>query len=150
MKRRNGGYIVMNSLCDLVADSIVQYGMDQTSSFSYLVRLNEFIENMDDESKEYILKHKDTIIEKVKDNGNIAILNYDEVRDEFDMIFYYDNLLDTLETKIYTTASELHMELELDAIYEIAAEVIDSEDLKKDIINRIKSHEKKPYEIYEI
>ena len=140
----------MNSLCDLVADSIVQYGMDQTSTFNYLVRLNEFIEDMDEESKEYILKHKDTIVDKVKDNDNIAILNYDEFRDEFDMIFYYDNLLDKLETKIYTTASELHMELELDVIYEIAAEVIDSEDLKKDITNRIKSHEKKPYEIYEI
>lgn len=140
----------MNNLCDLVADSIVQYGMDQTSSFSYLVRLKDFIEDMDDESKDYILSHKDTIVEKVKENDNIAILNYDESRDEFDMVFYYDNLLDRLETKIYTIANELHTELELDTIYEMATEIIDNEDLQKDIINKIKSHEKKSYEVYEI
>lgn len=119
------------SLAELVADRIVQYGMDQTSSFSYLVRLNDFIENMDDESKEYILNHKDKIVEKVKDNDNVAILNYDGDRDEFDMVFYYDELLDRLEKKIYTIANELKVELELESIYEIADKIIDSEILEK-------------------
>ena len=42
------------SICKLIANDIVNYGMDQTSNFNYIVCLDSYIDDFDVESKNYI------------------------------------------------------------------------------------------------
>ena len=42
------------SICKLIANDIVNYGMDQTSNFNYIVCLDSYIDDFDEESKNYV------------------------------------------------------------------------------------------------
>ena len=78
------------NLNKLIANDIVNYGMDKTTSFNYVVSLNDFLDDYDDESRDYIKSHINEIIDAVHQNENVAQLDYDEKRQEFDMVFYFD------------------------------------------------------------
>ena len=80
------------NLNKLIANDIVNYGMDKTTSFNYVVSLNDFLDDYDDESRDYIKSHINEIIDAVHQNENVAQLDYDEKRQEFDMVFYFDGL----------------------------------------------------------
>ena len=45
------------NLNKLIANDIVNYGMDKTKSFNYVVSLNDFLDDYDDESRDYIKYH---------------------------------------------------------------------------------------------
>ena len=74
--------------------------MDKTTSFNYIVSLNDFLDDYDEESHDYIKSHIKEIIEAVHQNENVAQLDYDEKRQEFDMVFYFDGLFSKLDKKI--------------------------------------------------
>ena len=78
------------NLNKLIANDIVNYGMDKTTSFNYIVSLNDFLDDYDEESITYIKSHINDIIEAVHQNENVAQLDYDEARQEFNMVFYFD------------------------------------------------------------
>lgn len=104
------------SLSKLIANDIVNYGMDKTTSFNYIVSLNDFLDDYDDETINYIKSHINEIIDDVHQNENVAQLNYDEKRQEFDMVFYYDELLTPLEKEIANKAKEMGYEFEIDEL----------------------------------
>ncbi len=60
------------NLNKLIANDIVNYGMDKTTSFNYIVSLNDFLDDYDDETIEYIKSHMNEIIEGVNKNENFA------------------------------------------------------------------------------
>ena len=53
------------NLNKLIANDIVNYGMDKTTSFNYIVSLNDFLDDYDDDSRDYIKSHINEIIDAV-------------------------------------------------------------------------------------
>ena len=45
----------------LIANDMINYGMDKTSSFNYIVSLNSYLEEYDEESQKYIKENLDDI-----------------------------------------------------------------------------------------
>ena len=81
------------SISKLIANDIVNYGMDKTTSFNYIVSLNDFLDDYDEETCNYIKAHINEIISDVESNENVAQLDYDEARQEFNMVFYFEYAL---------------------------------------------------------
>ena len=130
------------NLNKLIANDIVNYGMDKTMSFNYIVSLNDFLDDYDEETCNYIKAHINEIIDDVNSNENVADLEYDEERQEFNLVFYYDQLLTQLEKTILNNAHELGYELEIDKVRQISYDIENSEDYKNIISEKIISNTK--------
>ena len=130
------------SLSKLIANDIVNYGMDKTTSFNYIVSLNDFLDEYDDESRDYIKSHITEIIDAVHNNENVAQLDYDEKRQEFDMVFYFDGLFSKLDKQIYNLSQEMGIEFEPDEVWAISYDIENSEEYNDLIINAVKEKSK--------
>ena len=124
------------NLNKLIANDIVNYGMDKTTSFNYVVSLNDFLDDYDDESRDYIKSHINDIIEAVHQNENVAQLDYDEKRQEFDMVFYFDGLFSKLEKKIYNDSQEMGIDFEPEDVWQISYDIENSDEYNE----LVKSH----------
>src|SRR5574344_253440 len=130
------------NLNKLIANDIVNYGMDKTTSFNYVVSLNDFLDDYDDESRDYIKSHINEIIDAVHQNENVAQLDYDESRQEFDMVFYFDGLFSKLDKKIYNLSQEMGIEFEPDEVWEISYDIENSEEYNDMITSIVKEKSK--------
>lgn len=130
------------NLNKLIANDIVNYGMDKTTSFNYIVSLNDFLDDYDEESITYIKSHINDIIEAVHQNENVAQLDYDESRQEFDMVFYFDGLFSKLDKKIYNLSQEMGIDFEPEEVWEISYDIENSEEYKDLITSAIKENSK--------
>lgn len=128
------------NLNKLIANDIVNYGMDKTSSFNYIVSLNDFLDDYDDEARDYIKSHINGIIDAVHGNENVAQLDYDEKRQEFDMVFYFDGLMSKLDKKIYETSQNMGIDFEIDEVWEISYDIENSDEYDNMVINQINEH----------
>ncbi len=124
------------NLNKLIANDIVNYGMDKTTSFNYVVSLNDFLDEYDDESRDYIKSHINEIIDAVHQNENVAQLDYDEKRQEFDMVFYFDGLFNKLEKKIYNDSQEMGIDFEPEDVWQISYDIENSNEYNE----LVKSH----------
>ena len=70
------------TLCKLIANDIVNYGMDQTNNFNYIVCLDSYIDDFDEESKTYIYNHIEEICNDISNNEN-KIISADSLFYEF-------------------------------------------------------------------
>ena len=122
------------SLSKLIANDIVNYGMDKTMGFQYVVSLSDFLDEYDDESRDYIKSHIKEIIEDVEQNENVADLNYDEKEQDFDMVFYFGGLMDKLDKIVYDAGKEQGIEYELEDVRRISYDLENSDGFK-DLIN---------------
>lgn len=130
------------NLNKLIANDIVNYGMDKTTSFNYIVSLNDFLDDYDEESITYIKSHINDIIEAVHQNENVAQLDYDESRQEFDMVFYFDGLFSKLDKKIYNLSQEMGIDFEPEEVWEISYDIENSEEYNDLITSAIKENSK--------
>ncbi len=128
------------NLNKLIANDIVNYGMDKTTSFNYIVSLNDFLDDYDEESIDYIKSHISDIIEAVHQNENVADLQYDEARQEFNMVFYFNGLFSKLDKKIYDTAQDMGIDFEVDEVWEISYNLENSDEYNEMIKNTIKEN----------
>ena len=130
------------SISKLIANDIVNYGMDKTTSFNYIVSLNDFLGDYDEEACSYIKSHINEIINDVHSNENVAQLDYDEARQEFDMVFYFDGLFSKLEKKIYSDSQDMGIDFEPEDVWKISYEIENSDEynelVKKHINERFK------------
>ena len=130
------------SLSKLIANDIVNYGMDKTTSFNYIVSLNDFLDDYDEDTCNYIKSHINEIISDVEGNENVAKLDYDESRQEFDMVFYFDGLFSKLDKKIYNLSQEMGIEFEPDEVWEISYDIENSEEYNDMITSVVKEKSK--------
>lgn len=132
------------SICKLIANDIVNYGMDQTSNFNYIVCLDSYIDDFDVESKNYIYNHLEEICDDITNNENVADLNYDKSKREFDMVFYWGNLMDATEKYVADIIDDLGEKdrFVLEDIREIAEDVILDDSLKNLAKEKIRNHKK--------
>ena len=126
----------------LIANDIVNYGMDKTTSFNYIVSLNDFLDDYDEESIEYIKAHINEIKEAVNQNENVAQLDYDEARQEFNMVYFYDGLFSKLDKKIYALSHEMGFDFEPEEVWEISYNIENSEEYTDMITSAIKENSK--------
>lgn len=132
------------SICKLIANDIVNYGMDQTSNFNYIVCLDSYIDEFDEESKNYIYNHLEEICDDITNNENVADLHYDKNKREFDMVFYWGNLMDATEKYVADIIDDLGEKdrFVLEDIREIAEDVILDDSLKNLTKEKIRNHKK--------
>lgn len=130
------------TLCKLIANDIVNYGMDQTSNFNYIVCLDSYIDDFDEESKNYIYNHLEEICNDISNNENVADLHYDKNKREFDMVFYWDNLMDATEKYVADIIDDLGEKdrFVLEDIREIVEDMILDDSLKNLTKEKIKNH----------
>ena len=81
------------SLNKLIANDIINYGMNQTSNFNYIVSLDSYIDDFDEDSKKYILDNLKDICKDISVNENVADFNYNKHNKLFDMVFYFIYLM---------------------------------------------------------
>ena len=124
------------NLNKLIANDIVNYGMDKTTSFNYIVSLNDFLDDYDDETRDYIKSHINEIIDAVHQNENVAQLDYDDKRQEFDMVFYFDGLFSKLDKKIYNDSQEMGIDFEPEDVWQISYDIENSNEYNE----LVKSH----------
>ena len=132
------------SINKLIANDIINYGMDQTSEFNYSVSLNGYLNDFDGESQKYILDNLDDIIECIKDNENVADLFISEQSDgdkDFDIVFYCGNLLTQVERIVCENAKSLKVNLEFEDIREIADNILRSDTFNDDLEYEIKNYD---------
>ena len=137
------------TLSKLIANDIVNYGMDQTSEFNYIVCLDSYIDDFDLESRDYIYKHLEEICSDIRNNENVADLYFNEKEKEFNMVFYWDHLMNDTEHYVSDIIRDLEEQdrFELDDIREIAHEMLYDESTKNLTIEKIKNSRKMELDI---
>lgn len=133
------------TLNKLIANDIINYGMDQTTNFNYSVYLDEYIDEYDEEGKKYILEHLDEISDAISNNENISYYSLEE--DEklgkyFDMVFYWGKLLNSTEMIVLKNADLFKIDLNLEDVREIASEFVDDDEFNDALINLLKKYDK--------
>ena len=135
------------SINKLIANDIINYGMDQASQIedcnnaNYNVSMDTYLDFFDDNAKEYILKNMDSIIEDIKSSECVLDLEV-EVKDKklnLDMIFAWEHLLNEVDKIVDYTAKSMGVEMDLKDIKEISNEVLGDDALFDDINSKIKS-----------
>lgn len=128
----------------LIANDMINYGMDKTSSFNYIVSLNSYLEEYDAESKKYIEENLDDIKDAIERSECVADLVVEKNDDDidFNMVFYWGYLLTQTEKIVYENAKRNNIELDFEDIKDIASEILDDDAFNDDITNRLKNYDK--------
>ena len=133
----------------LIANDIINYGMSQTSGFDYSVFLESYIDEFDLEGRNYIYNNLEEICDAISKNENISYFNYNKETKEFDMVFYWNNLMNDTEKYVYEILTDLKDadRFELDDIREIAMDLLYDDSTKNLTIEKIRNSKKKEYDI---
>ena len=133
----------------LIANDIINYGMSQTSGFDYSVFLESYIDDFDLEGRNYIYNNLEEICDAISKNENISYFNYNKETKEFDMVFYWNNLMNDTEKYVYEILTDLKDadRFELDDIREIAMDLLYDDSTKNLTIEKIRNSKKKEYDI---
>ena len=134
------------SINKLIANDIINYGMDQASQMedgnnaNYTVSLDTYLKDFDEDTQKYILENIDSIIEDI--NASECVLDLEVEKEDknidLNMIFYWENLLNEVDKKIDTTARSMGVEMDLKDIKEMSADILDDDAFNDDIISKIK------------
>ena len=132
----------------LIANDMINYGMDKTSSFNYIVSLNSYLEEYDEESQKYIKENLDDIKDDIERNECVADLVVEKNDDDidFNMVFYWGYLLTQTEKIVYENAKRNNIELDFEDIKDIASEILDDDAFNDDITNHLKNYDKEDNE----
>ena len=130
----------------LIANHIIETGINDTWSFNYIVYLDSYLEEYDTDTQKYILDNKDNIIDIIARDERIADLQFDQKYNSVDMVYYIDQVLDRVENIVSTTAQNLGIDLEVEDIRSITDDLLDDDEFNDDMVRKIKSKDKE-YEI---
>ena len=130
----------------LIANHIIETGINDTWSFNYIVYLDSYLEEYDTDTQKYILDNKDNIIDIIPRDERIADLQFDQKYNSIDMVYYIDQVLDRVENIVSTTAQNLGIDLEVEDIRSITDDLLDDDEFNDDMVRKIKSKDKE-YEI---
>lgn len=128
----------------LIANDIINYGMDKTYGFNYSVTLSEYLNDYEDKDKKYVLDNINEIIEDIEQNENVADLVVEEKDGdkEFDMVFYWENLLTPIEKIIYENAKTQDVDLEIEDIRDISDSLLGDNEFNDKLLTLIEKYDK--------
>lgn len=123
----------------LIAQDIINFGMDQTSQFSYVVDLNSYLKNYDDKSKRYIIENIDDIKTAIEQNESVAelVVNKEDDNIEFDIVFYWGYLLNSLEKLVSDTAIKNNIDLDFEQVREVADNLVNKDSFNEELLNQL-------------
>ena len=130
----------------LIANHIIETGINDTWSFNYIVYLDSYLEEYDTDTQKYILDNKVNIVDIIARDERIADLQFDEKDNSIDMVYYIDQVLDRVENIVSNTAQNLGIDLEVEDIRSITDDLLDDDEFNDDMVRKIKSKDK-DYEI---
>lgn len=130
----------------LIANHIIETGINDTWNFNYIVYLDSYLEEYDTDTQKYILDNKDNIVDIIARDERIADLQFDEKDNSIDMVYYIDQVLDRVENIVSNTAQNLGIDLEVEDIRSITDDLLDDDEFNDDMVRKIKSKDKE-YEI---
>ena len=130
----------------LIANHIIETGINDTWSFNYIVYLDSYLEEYDTDTQKYILDNKDNIIDIIARDERIADLQFDQKYNSIDMVYYIDQVVDRVENIVSSTAQNLGIDLEVEDIRSITDDLLDDDEFNDDMVRKIKSKDK-DYEI---
>jgi len=131
----------------LIANHIIETGINDTWSFNYIVYLDSYLEEYDTDTQKYILDNKVNIVDIIARDERIADLQFDEKDNSIDMVYYIDQVLDRVESLVSNTAQSLGIDLEVEDIRSITDDLLDDDEFNDDMVRKIKSKDK-DYEIW--
>jgi hypothetical protein len=124
----------------LIANDIINYGMDQTSGFDYSVGLDEYLEQYDEDSQKYILENLSEICSDISANERVADFIFEEETKDFNMVFYWGYLLNDVEKIVFNKSQKLNDEMDFEDIRNIANDFVDSDTFNKDLESKINNY----------
>lgn len=133
----------------LIANDIINYGLERTSSFNYSVSLSKYLDEYDEKDKKYILDNLEEIFDDIAKNEVVAEVTIEEYDNDkhFYMTYYWGTLLSEVEKIVYENANHLNIKLDFEEIRDIANDILDDDEFNDDLVNKIKSYPSRDMEM---
>ena len=129
----------------LVANDIINYAIDNISdsdNTNYIINLDSYLNEFDEESKKYILDNIDDIIKDISDNESVLdlVVNNENENIELDIVFYWGKLLSQVEQVVFNNSRLLKVELDYKDIKDIANNILDDDSFNDDLSSKIAAY----------
>lgn len=133
----------------LIANDIINYGLEHTDSFNYSVSLKEYLKEYEEQDQEYILKNLEEIFNDIGASEVVAEVTIEEYDNDkhFYMTYYWENVLDETEKKILEVSNSLNKVLEYEDIKYIADDLLFDNEINDKLIDKVKNYNSRDMEM---
>jgi len=133
----------------LIANDIINYGLERTNSFNYSVSLQEYLNEYKEQDQKYIIDNLEEIFNDIEKSEVVAEVSLEEYDNDkhFYMTYYWGTLLTEVEKIVYENANRMNINLDFEEIRDIANDLIDDDAFNDDLINKIKSYPSRDMEM---
>ena len=133
----------------LIANDIINYGLERTNSFNYSVSLQEYLNEYKEQDQKYIIENLEEIFNDIGKSEVVAEVSLEEYDNDkhFYMTYYWGTLLTEVEKIVYENANRMNINLDFEEIRDIANDLIDDDAFNDDLINKIKSYPSRDMEM---
>lgn len=130
------------TMSKLIANDIINYGMDKTINFNYIVSLDSYIDDFDDEAKQYIQDHIEEICDDIAESENITAFDYIKEDKSFDMVFGWNNLLNVNDHYVLNILRDEGIDdcFEINEIREISNQIMDDDSTRNLALEKIMNY----------
>lgn len=133
----------------LIAQDIINFGMEHTDSFNYSVSLQNYLREYNETEQKYILDNLENICDSISKSEVVAEFSLEDDGNDKDlyMTYYWGYLLNDIEKIVCKNANRLDVKLEFEEIRDIANDFIDNNEVNDDLVNRIKNYHSRDMEM---
>lgn len=133
----------------LIAQDIINFGMEHTDSFNYSVSLQNYLSEYNETEQKYILDNLESICDDISKSEVVAEFSLEDDGDDKDlyMIYYWGYLLNDIEKIVCENANRLDVKLEFEEIRDIASDLVDDDAFNDDLVNKIKNYHSRDMEM---
>ena len=102
----------------LIAQDIINFGMEHTDSFNYSVSLQNYLSEYNEKEQKYILENLENICDAISKSEVIAEFSLEDDGNDKDlyMTYYWGYLLNDIEKIVCENANRLDVKLEFEEI----------------------------------
>lgn len=113
----------------LIANDIINWGREKTISRDYSIYIGSgYLNEFDEDTQKYIRNNFNLISEDIKNSDCVSNAEYQEDRDVIDIVYEYNFCLTELEQIINNIAEENEVNLQLDGVQKITANILNDRD----------------------
>lgn len=133
----------------LIAQDIINFGMEHTDSFNYSVSLQNYLSEYNETEQKYILENLESICDAISKSEVIAEFSLEDDGNDKDlyMTYYWGYLLNDIEKIVCENANRLDVKLEFEEIKDIASDLVDDDAFNDDLVNKIKNYHSRDMEM---
>lgn len=133
----------------LIANDIINYGLEHTDSFNYSVSLKEYLNEYEKKEQEYVLENLEEIFNDIGASEVVAEVTIEEYDNDkhFYMTYYWESVLDETEKKILEVSNSLNKVLEYEDIKDIADDLLFDNEINDKLIDKVKNYNSRDMEM---